>query len=720
MDWLLSLDIGLFRFINSTLQNPVFDVVMPFASGNAVFFPFLVLAGLWVLWKGDRHARIWLILMLLILPLGDSYVCNSIKHSMGRLRPYMALENVHLLVGAGRNNSMPSSHSANWACATVITFIFFRRSWRYLLPVAFLVSISRIYNGVHYPSDVLAGWVLGATYGFVGVVGLNSLWAWGGRKWFPHWWEKCPSLIRHNEIVAQSRFSRVVSEDQQWLHLGYVLIGVLLLARLLYINTGIIELSEDEAYQWVWSKHPALGYYSKPPMIAYAQWVGTHLWGDNLFGVRFFSPVIAAVIGLWLLRFFAQNISARLGFFFVVITTATPVLAVGATLMTVDPLSVLFWTAAMLSGWRAIQENSRTQDWLWTGLWMGLGFLSKYTALFQWASWACVFALIPKARKQLRRPGPYLALVVNLLCFTPVIVWNAQHGWISLVHTAERGNLGDSWHPTLRFVRDFLLQELFLFNPVFFVAIIWAAITWWRRRRENPLLTYFVCMGAPVFLGYLLWSFHSRVLPNWIAPSVIPLLAVMTIYWYDRWRDGGRKVTLWLKIGVGLGLVVVVLLHDSSLIKRIAGAPLPPNLDESRRLQGWKVTAETVDRARQQLLKEGKPVFIIGSHYGISGQMAFNLPEARVVVATDLPLVYCLTSDRPRNQFYFWPGYRGARTGQNAIYVSLVSGRAQDDPPPPDQLLQEFDSVKSLGIVDISKNNRLVRRIQIIECRGLR
>ena len=55
--------------------------------------------------------------------------------------------------------------------------------------------------------------------------------------------------------------------------------------------------------------------------------------------------------------------------------------------MTVDPLSVMFWTLAMVAGWKAIQEESSTMDWFWVGLWMGLGFLSKYTALFQLLSW---------------------------------------------------------------------------------------------------------------------------------------------------------------------------------------------------------------------------------------------------------------------------------------------------------------------------------------------
>ena len=84
---------------------------------------------------------------------------------------------------------------------------------------------------------------------------------------------------------------------------------------------------------------------------------------------------------------------------------AVPLLAVGAVLMTVDSFSVLFWTLAMLAGWRAVRPEARTRDWLWVGLWMGLGFLSKYTKLFQWLCWACLFPGLA-ARSISAGPGP--------------------------------------------------------------------------------------------------------------------------------------------------------------------------------------------------------------------------------------------------------------------------------------------------------------------------
>src|ERR1035437_8038389 len=531
MYWLQTLDVELFRFVNLKLINPVFDVVMPLANSNAFFAPFLLVAGVLLVWKGRARGTVCVLMLAVIVSLGDGVVCKDLKHLVGRLRPDSALSGVHRpgsrapapsmpppaspegekLASAaapqGDGASMPSSHAANWFAATMILFIYYRRSVWFMLPAAVLVSFARVYNGSHYPSDVLVGAILGAGYAAAGVWSLNALWQWAGQKWFPLWWKTLPSLMApplRTESAEDDEERPVDSTphatvDQHWLRLGYLWIAANFVVGLAYIASGTIQLGEDEAYQWLWSKHLALSYYSKPPLIAYTQFLGTSLWGDTAFGIRFSSPVIAAVLSLLLLRFFAREVNARAGFFLSLIISATPLLSAGAVLMTIDPLSVLFWTAAMLAGWRAVQPDAPTRQWLWVGLWMGFGFLSKYTELFQLLCWALFFVLWPPARKHLRRPGPYLALLVHLICALPVLIWNAQHGWITVSHVAEDAGVHSAWKPTLKYLGDVRHGDVGLLNPIFFGATLWAAIAFWRRARYNPRLVYFFSMGAPVF-----------------------------------------------------------------------------------------------------------------------------------------------------------------------------------------------------------------------------
>ncbi len=747
MSWLQALDVTLFRFVNDTLSNPLFDRVMPWLSGNRFFVPGLLLVLGLVIWRGRAKGALFCLLLVLAIGVTDGLVCKNLKNATNRARPCLTLERVNLLVGCSDSGSLPSAHTANWFAALSVAWLFQRRSWRVLLPLALGVSFSRVYNGVHYPGDVLTGAILGAGSGLATVFAANAIWRVGGQKWFPLWYQRTPSLIpgcpaakgdlSHSESTAPDP----AELERHWLRVGYIVIFLLTLARWGYIGGKTIDLSEDEAYQWVWSKHLAWSYFSKPPLIACFQWLGTNLWGDNPFGVRFFSPLIAAILGVLMLRFFAREINARAGFFLVLILTATPLLAVGSTVFTVDPLAVLFWTAAMLSGWRAVQPNAPTRAWLWTGLWMGLGFLSKYTSPLQWMCWAVFFALWPAARMHLRRPGPYLALLINLLCTLPVVIWNRQHDWITVKHVAAHGGAGKAWTPTLKYFFEFIGAEFALLNPWFFVAALIALVAIWRTPKRDARLVYFFSMGAPVFLLYVLLSLKSRVQPNWIAPSVLPMLCVMVIYWETVFREKPRFVKTWLISGLVFGLPAAVLIHDTNLVGKLLGRPLPVQIDPLRRVRGHREMARIVTQAREALAREGKPVFVIGEHYGITSLLTFYQPEARARVV-DAPLVFCRPSDRPVNQYYFWPGYAETHTGQSALYVrernpaKLAKGwslrwlkgetylidpatRAVPEPAP-DWLTRQFDSVTNCGLYDVRERGRLLRRLEIFKCRNLR
>jgi hypothetical protein len=335
-----------------------------------------------------------------------------------------------------------------------------------------------------------------------------------------------------------------------------------------------------------------------------------------------------------------------------------------------------------------------------------------------------------------------LALLITILCSLPVLIWNAQHEWITVEHVATNAGRGEPWIATLNFLWDFLGSEAILLNPIFFFAMLWAMIGFWSRAGRNPLLLFFFSMGAPVFLGYMLFTLHKRVFPNWIAPAVLPLFCLMIVFWHQRWGEGARAIKKWLTAGVAIGAALVVLLHNTDLLGKLAGRTLPADKDPLRRVRAWKDTASVVGDARRQFLTEGKPVFIIGDHYGMVGEISFYLPEARAAVR-GLPLVYYKTARHPENQFYFWPGYHGHRQGENAIFVREVdstrcasgwflkwlAGRndflLQPEPEPEPiaaiaDLETEFESVSEVGVYDIKYRDRVFRRVQLFACRRLR
>jgi len=146
---------------------------------------------------------------------------------------------------------------------------------------------------------------------------------------------------------------------------------------------------------------------------------------------------------------------------------------------------------------------------------------------------------------------------------------------------------------------------------------------------------------------------------------------------------------------------------------------LPLRLDPLHRVRVWSDAAKVVGQAREELLAEGKPVFIIANHYGLSGLISFYLPEGRAGVASAQPLVYCRSSAVPENQFSFWPGY-APRKGENAICVIELSRTNPETVPPPERLLNEFESVTSLGVRQVLYHGEVCRPLQLFACRNLR
>ena len=200
MPALEGIDIALFRFINETLRNPLCDLVMPVLAGGVWFWPLLGTLMLAAIWKGGARGRLGVLFIIVLLPIGDSWLVSMLKEAIGRARPCAVLDNVHLPAGwvcqgPFALQSMPSGHAMNWFAATLIVRTYFPRLVPLMLGIALTVAFSRVYNGVHFPSDVLAGAALGAGYAAAALVIIQTVWQFVTRRCFPLCWARMPSLL---------------------------------------------------------------------------------------------------------------------------------------------------------------------------------------------------------------------------------------------------------------------------------------------------------------------------------------------------------------------------------------------------------------------------------------------------------------------------------------------------------------------------------------------
>lgn len=181
-DALKSLDVWALYAINHGTSNPLFDAIMPQITATSFWMPIYVIGIVGMLVQG---ARTWdsggrrlvacVVIMLTGILVLDQAGHRLLKELIGRPRPYLVLTDIHKLVGSG-GGSFPSNHAMNNTFIAVILGAWFPRL-RYLWwSIALVIMYTRPYCGVHYPSDILGGYVIGLSAGLLTLHVVRSRW----------------------------------------------------------------------------------------------------------------------------------------------------------------------------------------------------------------------------------------------------------------------------------------------------------------------------------------------------------------------------------------------------------------------------------------------------------------------------------------------------------------------------------------------------------------
>lgn len=166
-EFLYSIDVSIFYFINNTLSNSLFDQFFPFITNIKNWFLLYIVLWFILLLKGGKVGKIAAIGIILLIAVSDQLSSNLLKNFFERIRPCNVLDHVNILVNCSKSYSFPSSHAVNnFAVAMYFYRIYPKLKW-ILFPVAFLVALSRPYVGVHYPFDIFIGALIGILLGYI-------------------------------------------------------------------------------------------------------------------------------------------------------------------------------------------------------------------------------------------------------------------------------------------------------------------------------------------------------------------------------------------------------------------------------------------------------------------------------------------------------------------------------------------------------------------------
>jgi 4-amino-4-deoxy-L-arabinose transferase-like glycosyltransferase len=385
-------------------------------------------------------------------------------------------------------------------------------------------------------------------------------------------------------------------------------------------------LTFDEAYYWMWSKHLAGGYYDHPPMVAVVIRLGTMIAGDTELGVRLASVLLAlpmtwAVYRTSEILFGGVRVAATAA----ILLNVTLMAAVGTLIVTPDgPLLVassfvLFFLAKVL-------ETGRGAWWLAVGAAVGAALLSKYTALFFGPAILIWLVSVAKLRRWLLSPWPYLGGLVALALFAPVILWNADHHWVSFLKQMGRARIED-FRPA--FIGELIPTQIAFATPLVFILGVMGLYALAVRKTGAVAARVLVNSTFWTIVAYFVWhSLHARVEANWFAP-VYPAFAIAAAAaaHLTQWEARAQRLAdFCLRWAAPVGVVMFALLIVQANTGWLSGYRRDATVRSVG--VGWRELAAGIEAVR---VRTGAAC-VLAPDYGTTGWLAFYLPKGSCVV----------------------------------------------------------------------------------------
>jgi len=439
----------------------------------------------------------------------------------------------------------------------------------------------------------------------------------------------------------------------------WLTIAALVMLRL--VAAAWTPLTFDEAYYWMWSKALAAGYYDHPPMVALVIRAGTLIAGDTTLGVRLVSILLALPMSYAVYRSAAILFGGvRVAATAAILLNVTLMAAVGTLIVTPDaPLLVA--ASFVLFALAKVVESGRGEWWLAVGAAVGVALLSKYSALFFGPAILIWLLVAPKPRGFLLTPWPYLGGLVAFAIFSPVLIWNAEHHWVSFLKQISGRARVEDFRPS--YLLELVPAQIGFATPLAF--ILGAMGLHALARLETGAQSARVLVNAIFWTitAYFIWhALHARVEANWFAPvypafMVAAAVAAHLVRWEGRWQ---RVSDFCLRWAAPTGIVMFALL----IVQADTGWLTGYRRDATVRSVGvgWRELAGEIDALR----KRTGATCVLAPDYGTTSWLAFYLPPGTCVAQ--------------QSQRFRWVNMKEPDAAQLAgplLYVDEVKPRAQ-------------------------------------------
>lgn len=380
----------------------------------------------------------------------------------------------------------------------------------------------------------------------------------------------------------------------------YWTLGVLLLLSALIrgLVAGSIELGNDEVYYWTYARYPDLSHFDHPPMVGLViQFFSLNLLLDSEFFLRLAS-VILGTLNTFLIFMIGKEIKNNLtGLYAALLYTASFYgFILTGTFILPDTPQGFFWLGTMYLLIRSLpddQVTTRSRNFLFAaGVFAGMALLSKYHSFFLLGG-VFMYILFNNPKWFLVKET-YLAFLVSIMIFSPVIIWNADHDFISFTFHENRID-PEGWGIRTEYFLTEVIGQIFYNNPVNVLIILSAFIALFRGKHflESKYLRLILWLSLPLVIIFTGFSLFRSTLPHWTGPAYYGFILIAAAWLAHPGREDSRLHLIPWPVAVSL---CILALFVSVAVTQIRYGWIP--------LKKWKVEDVTADLAGWKQLGE--------------------------------------------------------------------------------------------------------------------
>jgi len=468
--------------------------------------------------------------------------------------------------------------------------------------------------------------------------------------------------------------------------------SIALFALLALLHSWLLPFSADEAHYALYGKLLDWSYFDHPPMVGWLQSISL-LWGDSEFALRVLPILFSALSLLLLFNLTRAELGEKTAF-------TTLLLFISAPILQILPFGMIPETPLILCGLLNIwilkriinNDGEQISDWLLLGLILGAAGLSKYTGVTLAFSTFIALCLHFKMRLS-RQTGFYLAVVLAALCITPVIYWNVNNDWISILYQLDH-SAGKAEY-SLQAAATMQVTQLASYGPLLYILGLVVIITLLKSKRQNKVqnkqINLWLIFALPILILFSFLSAKGRSLPHWTELGVIfmmPLIAQFILAnWGTKGKNKGKKVLITGLASLSLLLTLVV-----QVLLTVPKIPFDDYSHPLADLKGWK----EISQQMQQQAQPGDSIFI--PNWSHASRVAWY--------ARPLPVKVL---DTRFDQFDLWFG--SAEAGDSGLVLLHASRKGFKE-----KSLAKFEQCKFISELEIKIESSVINYFKVYRC----